>query len=90
MSYEQHSPGNTRPRPFADGHALTFTLREIYDTAGEFTSQYHDRSAAAYAFATAQKHASYLELRDTTGKIIADYVRGEGPTWYSSEDANTA
>lgn len=72
---------------FADGHALTFTVREIHDPAGEFLSQHHERLAAAYAFALAQKHARYAELRDTDGRVIADYVRGEGACWYLPDGA---
>jgi hypothetical protein len=70
------------PKPFDDGHALTFTVREIYENAGEFLSQHHDRQAAAHAFALAQKHASYVELRDMGGEVIAEYVRGQGAQWY--------
>jgi hypothetical protein len=71
-----------RPRPFEDGHALTFTVREVYDPAGEFQSQHHDREAAAYAFGLARRHASYAELRDTDGRVIATYARGRGTEWY--------
>jgi len=74
------------PKPFADGHALTFTVREIYDGAGEFLSQHHDRKAAAYAFARARRHASYVELRDTDGRVIADYVRGDGAQCYAPRE----
>lgn len=76
------------PKPFEDGHALTFTLRETYDTAGEFLSQHHDRNATLHAFALAQRHASYVQLRDTAGAIIADYVRGHGAQWYAPRDAD--
>ena len=85
MSHYQHHAHGLRVRPFEDGHALTFTVREIHDPAGEFLSQHHERRAAAYAFALAQRHASYVELRDTDGGIIADYVRGEGTRWYAPE-----
>lgn len=70
------------PKPFADGHALTFTVREIYDPAGEFLSQHHDLHAAACAFALARKHASYAELRDTNGNVLASYARGHGVQWH--------
>lgn len=85
-----HDPGtaNTfRPVAFADGHALSFTVREVYETAGEFMSQYHDRRAAAHAFALAQKHASSVELRGTDGAVIADYVCGRGVRWYAPRRA---
>ena len=62
------------PMPFADGRALTFTLREVYP-AGEFLTQYHDRACAFHAFALARKHARYAELRDTDGRVIADFAR---------------
>jgi hypothetical protein len=75
------------PRPFEDGHALTFTVREIYDAAGEFQSQHHDRKAAAHAFALGSRHASYVELRDESGRVIADYVRGKGARWYGQGGA---
>jgi len=85
MTDHQRDAYAMRVRPFEDGHALTFTVREIHDPAGEFLSQHHDRRAAAYAFALAQKHASYAELRDTDGSVIADYVRGERACWYARE-----
>jgi hypothetical protein len=78
----EHRPYRFPPRPFEDGHALTFTVREIYDAAGEFQTQYHDRMAADLAFAAARKHADYAELRDTDGQVIADYARGHGAQWY--------
>lgn len=87
MSHLHPTPNGLRPKPFADGHALTFTVREVYDGAGEFLSQHHDRKAAAYAFALAQKHASYVELRDPDGGVIADYVRGQGAQWYAPREA---
>ena len=70
----QPSESTLRPVPFGDGHALTFTLREVYD-AGEFLSQYQDRAAAFHAFALARKHARYAELRDARGNVIAEYAR---------------
>jgi hypothetical protein len=76
-----------RPVAFADGHALTFTVREIHDPAGEFLSHHHDRRAAAHAFALSQKHARYAELRDTNGAVIADYVRGDGPALIAHDTA---
>lgn len=85
MTDHHHQAHDLRVRPFEDGHALTFTVREIHDPAGEFLSQHHERRAAAYAFALAQKHASYVELRDTDGTVIADYVRGEGACWYAPD-----
>lgn len=69
--------------PFEDGHALTFTVREIHDPAAEFLSRPHERRAAAYAFALAQKHARYVELRAKDGQVLADYVRGQGVQWYT-------
>jgi hypothetical protein len=82
MTHHQKTANGFCPKPFEDGHALTFTVREIYDCAGEFLSQHHDRMAAAHVFALAQKHASYAELRGTNGQVIADYVRGQGAHWY--------
>jgi hypothetical protein len=59
------------PRPFEDGHALTFTVREIYEGIGEFYTQYHERSAAFSAFIDASLRADYAELRDQDGRRIA-------------------
>jgi hypothetical protein len=59
------------PRPFEDGHALTFTVREVYKDIGEFHTQYHDRRAAFSAFSDASLHADYAELRDQDGRRIA-------------------
>ena len=78
------------PKPFDGGHALTFTVREVYDNAGEFVSQHHDRKAAAYAFTLARRHASYVELRDTSGRVMADYVRGQGSQWYELHETQDA
>ena len=84
---DRHSSRPLQPRPFEDGHALTFTVREIYDASGEFQSQHHDRKAAAHAFALGSRHASYVELRDENGRVIADYVRGQGTRWYEQGGA---
>lgn len=89
MTY-RHTSGGFYPRPFDTGHALCFTVREIYESAGEFLSQYSNRQAAAYAFSMAQKHASYAELRGADGQVIADYLRGEGEQWYAPRDAREA
>lgn len=67
-------------RPFEDGHALTYTIREIYDAGREYQSQHHDLAAAADAFATACLQAACVELRDTNGRVLAGYVRGRGLT----------
>ena len=64
-------------RPFEDGHALTYTIREIHDQAGEFQSQHHDLAQAADAFMAACLQARCVELRDTAGRIIAGYTRGK-------------
>ena len=85
MTYDKQTPRAFRP--FEDGYALTYTVREIYDAAGEFLSQHHSRIEAAHAFALAQKYASYVELRDTAGTVIADYVRGQGAQWYAQGGA---
>jgi hypothetical protein len=71
-----------RPKPFEDGHALTFTVREVYDSYGEFLTQYHDRPAADRAFAAARSSADYVEIRDKDGRVIADYAIGHGAQWY--------
>ena len=75
MTHHQKTANGFCPKPFDAGHALTFTVREIYEGAGEFLSQYHDLHAACQAFGRARKLASYVELRDTSGNVIADYVR---------------
>jgi hypothetical protein len=69
-------------RPFEDGHALTFTVREVYEACGEFLTQHHDRTAANRAFALAREHADYVELKDMNGNVLVDYVRGHGAQWY--------
>jgi hypothetical protein len=73
MSTIQHTP-------FEDGHALTYTLREI-DAAGcEHQSQHRDLEAAADAFVQACQIAACAELRDRTGRILAGYMRGRADT----------
>jgi hypothetical protein len=69
-------------RPFEDGHALTFTIREVYEACGEFQTQYHSRIEADRAFDAARKHADYVELRDMHGMVICDYAIGHGAQWY--------
>lgn len=63
-------------RPFEDGHALTYTIRETYDAGREFQSQHHDLAQAAGAFMQACQRALCVELRDTEGRVIAGYTRG--------------
>ncbi len=63
-------------RPFEDGHALTYTIRETYDAGREFQSQHHDLAQAAAAFMRACVQARCVELRDTEGRVIAGYTRG--------------
>jgi len=63
--------------PFEDGHALTYTIREIHDHAGEFQSQHHDLAQAADAFMLACLKARCAQLRDTDGRVIAGYTRGQ-------------
>lgn len=61
-------------RPF-DGHAVTFTLREIHaPSSAEFKSLYHDAEEASGAFLDACAQASSVDLRDPEGKIIAAYA----------------
>jgi hypothetical protein len=64
------------PRPFEDGHAITYTIRETYGKNREFQSQHHDLAAATDAFMLACLQASSVELRDTDGRVIAGYMRG--------------
>lgn len=64
-------------RPFEDGHALTYTIRETHDEAGEFLSQHHDLAEAADAFMLACLQARCVELRDMDGRVLAGYVRGQ-------------
>ena len=59
------------PRPFEDGHALTFTVLEVYEAIGEFQTQYHERSAAFSAFIDASLRADYAQLVDKDGRVIA-------------------
>jgi hypothetical protein len=82
MTDDRNASHALHPRPFEDGHALTYTVREVYEAAGEFKSQHHYPEAAAYAFALAQQHANFAELRNTAGEVIADYVRGQKVRWY--------
>jgi hypothetical protein len=81
MTYE-HLQHRFQPKPFEDGHALTFTIREVYEACGEFQTQYHSRIEADRAFDTARKHADYVELRDQEGGVICDYAIGHGAQWY--------
>jgi hypothetical protein len=69
-----------RFRPFEDGHALTYTIREVNDTGREYQSQHRDLAAAADAFALACQQAACVELRDTNGRVLAGYVRGQRQT----------
>jgi hypothetical protein len=78
MTDDKHSSHVFHPRPFEDGHAITYTIREIYDGNREFQSQHHDLAAAADAFMLACLNASCVELRDTDGRVIAGYLRGQG------------
>lgn len=70
--------GSRAFRPFEDGHALTYTVRETYDAGREFQSQHHDLAQAADAFMQACQQALCVELRDMEGRVIAGYVRGQG------------
>lgn len=64
-------------RPF-DGHAVTYTLREIHSPACEYVSQHPDADSAAGAYLRACDEAQTVELRDPAGSVIAAYARGRG------------
>jgi hypothetical protein len=65
-------------RPFEDGHALTYTIREIHGSSREYQSQHRDLAEAADAFLRAALQARCVELRDRNGRVIAS-VQGGAP-----------
>ena len=76
MTDDKHNSRVFHPRPFEDGHAVTYTIREFYGANREFQSQHHNLAAAADAFMLACLNASCVELRDPDGRVIAGYMRG--------------
>lgn len=78
MTDDKHTSRVFHPRHFEDGHAITYTIREIYSGNREFQSQHHDLAAATDAYMLACLNASSVQLRDTDGRVIAGFVRGRG------------